>query len=139
MIARLAASLAAGVLFGAGLALSGMMNPAKVLNFLDVAGRWDPSLALVMAAALAVTAPAFRLARRQRAPALGGRYEIPTARTLDAPLLAGAALFGLGWGLVGLCPGPAVAVLVTGLPSAAVFLASMVAGMLLHRVLITQR
>jgi uncharacterized membrane protein YedE/YeeE len=139
MTPRLLVALVAGSLFGAGLAVSGMMNPAKVLNFLDVAGRWDPSLALVMAAALAVTAPAFRLARRRQRPAFGERFEIPTSRKLDASLLVGAALFGLGWGLVGLCPGPAVAVLVTGLPSAAVFLASMVAGMAVHRVLAARR
>jgi uncharacterized membrane protein YedE/YeeE len=132
-VARLLAALLAGALFGAGLAVSGMMNPAKVLNFLDLAGSWDPSLALVMGAALAVAAPAFRVAARRPKPLLAARFEIPTSRRVDAPLLAGAALFGLGWGLVGLCPGPAVAVLTTGLPGALLFFAALVAGMVLHR------
>ena len=135
MSARLLAALLAGLLFGAGLAVSGMMNPAKVLGFLDLAGAWDPSLALVMGAALAVAAPAFRIAAARPRPALAPAFELPPARTVDARLLGGAALFGIGWGLVGLCPGPAVAVLVTGAPAALVFFVAMMAGMLLHRLL----
>jgi len=133
--ARLLAALASGLLFGAGLAVSGMMNPAKVLSFLDVTGEWDPSLALVMGAALAVAAPAFRIARRRPRPVLAERFELPTARALDAPLLAGSVLFGLGWGLVGLCPGPAIAVLITGAQPALVFFAALVAGLLLPGIL----
>ena len=133
MFARLAVALVAGVLFGAGLAVSGMMNPAKVLAFLDLAGDWDPSLALVMAAAVAMAVPAFRLAGRRSRPALARQFQIPSARQVDGPLLTGAALFGLGWGLVGLCPGPAVAVLTTALPDALVFFAAMMGGVILHR------
>jgi hypothetical protein len=133
MAARLLCALLAGVLFGAGLALSGMMNPAKVLNFLDVAGAWDPSLALVMGGALAVAAPAFALARRRRHPLFATAFELPSRTDPDPRLIGGAALFGLGWGLVGLCPGPAIAVLSTGLPAAFVFFAAMLAGMLLYR------
>jgi uncharacterized membrane protein YedE/YeeE len=132
-MARLFSALLAGVLFGAGLAVSGMMNPAKVLNFLDLAGSWDPSLALVMGAALAVAAPAFRVAVRREHPLVAPRFEIPKSRRVDAPLLSGAALFGLGWGLVGLCPGPAVAVLTTGMPEALLFFAALMGGMALHR------
>lgn len=133
MLGRTSSALFAGALFGAGLALSGMMNPAKVLNFLDVLGTWDPSLALVMGGALLVAAPAFRIAARRKTSYLGENIETPTRRTLDRSLIGGAALFGLGWGLVGLCPGPAIAALVTGHENAAVFAASMLAGMLLHR------
>lgn len=133
MTARIVAAVLSGVLFGAGLALSGMMNPAKVLNFLDLAGDWDPSLGLVMGGALAVAAPAFALARRQRHPLFATSFEVPSRHDLDPRLIGGAALFGLGWGIVGLCPGPAIAVLVTGLPGAFVFFAAMLAGMLLYR------
>lgn len=133
MSVRIVVALLAGVLFGAGLALSGMMNPAKVLNFLDVAGTWDPSLALVMGGALAVAAPAFALAQRRRHPLLATSFELPTRSDLDPRLIGGAAMFGLGWGMVGLCPGPAIAILGTGLPGAFVFFAAMLAGMLLYR------
>ncbi len=135
MTARPLLALVCGALFGAGLAVSGMMNPAKVLNFLDLAGAWDPSLGLVMAAALAVSAPAWQIAARRRRPLLAARFETPTRTDLDPRLLGGAAVFGLGWGLSGLCPGPALAVLVTGLPGALVFLAAMVGGMLAYRLL----
>jgi len=135
MLARVAVALLSGGLFGAGLAVSGMMNPAKVLAFLDVAGHWDPSLALVMAAAVAVAAPAFRIAARRAHPVLAARFQIPTNRRVDKSLLTGAALFGLGWGLVGLCPGPAVAVLTTGLSGALLFFVCLVMGMALHRLL----
>ncbi len=114
--AQPAFALASGVLFGAGLALSGMINPAKVLGFLDVAGNWDPTLAFVMLGALVVTMPAFRLATRTTGPWFAPRYMLPERKGLDARLLIGAALFGVGWGLAGFCPGPAIAALVAGEP-----------------------
>jgi uncharacterized protein len=121
-------ALIAGMIFGVGLAVSEMINPAKVLAFLDIAGRWDPSLALVMAGALAVTFVSFRLILKRPAPLLEGRFELPTAKEIDRPLLAGAALFGIGWGLVGFCPGPAIASLAFGLEESVVFVAAMVVG-----------
>ncbi|MDJ0949548.1 MAG: YeeE/YedE family protein [Alphaproteobacteria bacterium] len=132
---RLVVALSAGVIFGLGLGVSQMVDPAKVLGFLDLAGSWDPSLALVMGGALAVTLVAFRKRLRPERPVLAGRFELPTATALDARLLLGSALFGVGWGLVGLCPGPAVAGLAYGLPATMVFLAAMVAGMALARLI----
>jgi uncharacterized membrane protein YedE/YeeE len=102
-------SLFCGVLFGVGLAVSGMTNPAKVLAFLDVAGHWDPTLAFVMGGALGISAAGYQLARRRDRTWLGGEFGFPTRSDLDPALLGGAALFGIGWGLVGLCPGPALA------------------------------
>ena len=130
MNARAWIALASGVLFGIGLALSGMLNPAKVLAFLDVAGRWDPSLALVMGGALAVMVPAWRL--QQRAPTASPALR-PMLSDLDARLVGGAAIFGVGWGLVGYCPGPAVASLALLDARPLVFVAAMLAGMELHR------
>ncbi len=130
---RLIFPLLAGIVFGLGLAVSRMINPAKVLGFLDVAGRWDPSLALVMAGALAVTLVGFRLTLKRPEPLLGGRFELPRARAIDRRLLAGAALFGVGWGLVGFCPGPALASLAFGLKESFVFVAAMLAGIWLHK------
>ena len=108
-IAKIAFGLVAGLLFGAGLALAGMTNPHKVLNFLDVTGDWDPSLALVMASAIPMSALTFWLARRRQRPLLEPGFVLPTNRRLDRPLWIGSALFGVGWGLGGYCPGPAVA------------------------------
>lgn len=122
------AALLSGSVFGVGLAWSGMTNPARVLGFLDVAGTWDPTLLLVMAGALAVARPAFRLALRRSQPLLGGSFHLPGRTRIDVPLLAGAAIFGVGWGLAGLCPGPALAGLVTGSPLVAVFVLAMIAG-----------
>jgi uncharacterized membrane protein YedE/YeeE len=130
---RLAASALAGIVFGAGLAVSGMTNPAKVLAFLDVAGRWDPTLAFVMGGAVSVSAVAFALARRRARPWLAEAFAVPTRRDIDPALLAGSALFGAGWGLVGLCPGPALASLVRGAPEVYVFTAAMVTGVALYR------
>jgi len=134
-------AFAAGLLFGLGLVVSQMVNPAKVLAFLDVFGDWDPSLAFVMASAVAVAAFGFRFARFRGAPVLAPRFEIPMRRDLDARLVSGAVLFGAGWGLVGLCPGPALTVLPLGLWlglwQAWVFVAAMVAGMTLFRFLPT--
>jgi hypothetical protein len=131
------AALVAGVLFGLGLALSQMINPAKVLAFLDLAGAWDPSLAVVMAGALLVTLPAYRLAGRRPRPLLAERFAWPTARDIDRRLVGGAALFGIGWGLVGFCPGPAIASFAFGLPKSFVFVGTMAAGAMLARVLPT--
>jgi uncharacterized protein len=111
---RLLAALAAGVLFGVGLVVSQMTSPAKVLAFLDVAGAWDPSLALVMGAALLVTVPAFRVILGRDRPLFDESFHLPLKQSLDGRLLTGAALFGIGWGLAGFCPGPALAALGAG-------------------------
>ena len=128
-------SLIAGAIFGAGLAVSGMMNPAKVLGFLDIAGNWDPTLAFVMGGALLVAAPGFLLLRKRGATLTGGRLHLPARTAIDGRLLGGAALFGLGWGLGGFCPGPAIAGLATGVGGVYVFVAAMLAGMLLFRLM----
>ncbi|MGU3668144.1 DUF6691 family protein [Methylobacterium sp. A49B] len=132
-MAKTASAFAVGLLFGFGLLVSGMADPAKVLAFLDVTGRWDPSLALVMAGAVAVSAAGYRLARRRGRPILAPRLDVPTRRDLDGRLIAGAAIFGLGWGLAGLCPGPALTILTVAPAEVATFVAAMVAGMLLFR------
>ena len=128
-------ALLSGALLGAGLALSDMINPARVLAFLDIAGAWDATLVFVMGGAVAAAAIGYIVARRMHQPLLGSRFFIPENRALDARLVLGAALFGIGWGLAGVCPGPAVAALVFGLWQPWVFFLAMVAGMLLHRVL----
>ena len=127
------AALLAGLLFGVGLMISGMANPAKVQGFLDIAGRWDPTLAFVLAAALVPSALAYWLVRRMERPVMAAEFCIPQNRTVEARLLAGGALFGIGWGLVGLCPGPALAGLVFGVWQTWVFVAEMIAGMGLQR------
>ena len=129
---RTLAALACGLVFGLGLAISGMMNPAKVIGFLDVAGDWDPTLACVMGGALLVSLPAYRVILKQRRPLLSGGFSLPAEEKLDASLIWGSSLFGVGWGLVGFCPGPAVAAIVTGLPAVLGFIAAMIAGMALH-------
>ncbi|MCA1848061.1 MAG: YeeE/YedE family protein, partial [Actinobacteria bacterium] len=113
------------------LAVSGMTNPAKIIGFLDLAGEWDPTLAFVMGGALLVTIPAFRLILGRQRPFLAGAFALPTKSALDARLLGGAALFGVGWGLSGFCPGPAVVALTTGLTPVFAFVAAMMAGMVL--------
>lgn len=130
---RVLGGLLAGLLFGAGIALSGMINPAKVAAFLDVAGAWDPSLAFVMLGAVAVTAVGYRLAFRRARPLFAAGFTLPTRSELDFQLLAGAAIFGVGWGLGGYCPGPALAGLAFGAPETLGFVAGMVAGMILAR------
>jgi hypothetical protein len=125
-----AIALLSGTLFGSGLAVSQMTNPAKVIGFLDVTGAFDPSLAFVMGTALLVSAVAHQIARRRLA---GASPSTPASSAIDARLLTGAALFGVGWGLAGLCPGPAVAALVTGSADVALFVGSMLAGMGLFR------
>ncbi|MES0874701.1 DUF6691 family protein [Sinimarinibacterium thermocellulolyticum] len=122
----------AGVLFGLGLSIAQMTDPNKVLNFLDLAGQWDPSLILVMGAALLVVMPAYRLLQRQGRSLLGGPLHFPTRTDLDARLIAGAAMFGIGWGLSGYCPGPALTSLATLSLSSLAIVAAMIAGMWLH-------
>jgi uncharacterized protein len=131
-VVRILASLGCGFIFGLGLAISGMMNPARIIGFLDVAGNWDPTLAFVMGGALLVAVPAYCLILGRAHPVLAGGFSLPANTRLDTPLILGSALFGVGWGLVGFCPGPAVAAVVTGLPAVLGFMASMLAGMALH-------
>lgn len=121
-----------GLLFGIGLGVSGMTLPSKVLGFLDVAGDWDPSLAFVMVGAIAVYAGLSWLIRKRPSPWFRSQFAIPTRRDLDPRLIAGAALFGVGWGIGGFCPGPALVTLGAALPSAIVFTAAMIAGMVLQ-------
>ena len=128
------ASLVCGLVFGAGLLISGMLQPSKVLAFLDFFGAWDPSLAVVMIAALAVAVPGYMLARRRGRPMLAQQNFWPTKVGFDRPLMIGSALFGIGWGLVGLCPGPAIENLATLSPRVVVFVAAMIGGMALHGV-----
>lgn len=124
-------ALLAGLIFGLGLTISEMLNPAKVLAFLDLFGDWDPSLVFVMGSALVVTAIGYRLAWRRGKPVFEPQFQIPDTRQIDARLATGSVLFGIGWGLVGLCPGPALAALSIGGGSAILFLLAMVAGILL--------
>lgn len=130
------AAFLCSLIFGLGLVVSGMTDTAKVLGFLDVLaiakGGWDPTLAIVMAAALVVSIPGFWLARRRTRPLLAEAAAWPTKTAIDRPLIAGAALFGAGWGLVGLCPGPAIANLATLSPMVLLFVAAMIAGMAAH-------
>lgn len=135
---ELGVALACGVLFGFGLAVSGMLEPVRVRGFLDVAGAWDPTLAFVMGGAVLVTGIGFPAILRRERPRLGERFWLPTRRDVDARLVLGAATFGIGWGLSGLCPGPALAVLALGPPGAWLFAAAMAAGITLYRVAFTQ-
>ncbi len=128
-------SLLAGLVFGLGLILSGMASPAKVLGFLDLAGAWDPSLALVMVGAIAVGLVAFAVARRRGTTLLDMPLRLPTASAIDRRLLSGSLLFGAGWGLAGFCPGPALVALGMGELKAVVFVAAMLAGMGLFELL----
>ena len=130
---RSAVALACGLLFGFGLAVSGMLDPGRVRSFLDLFGRWDPSLAFVLAGAVVTAFAGVRLTRRRTAPVLAARYDWPTGRRIDARLVVGAAIFGVGWGLSGLCPGPALADLTLGAAPFLVFVAAMVAGLALVR------
>jgi len=128
-MAQMLVAAIAGIVFGLGLAISQMVDPAKVLAFLDLAGDWDPSLAFVMGGAVAVSLVAFRYSLRRRAPLLARSFALPEVSGIDARLLAGAALFGAGWGLVGFCPGPAIASFAFGQVESVLFVAAMAAGM----------
>jgi uncharacterized membrane protein YedE/YeeE len=129
-MATILASFICGLIFGAGLLISGMNQPEKVLGFLDIFGAWDATLAFVMAGAVAVTSIGFALARRSAAPILAPKFSWPERRDIDTPLIAGAILFGIGWGLVGICPGPALVNLAGFSPPIIVFVVAMVLGML---------
>jgi len=124
-----ATAFLSGLVFGLGLVVSGMADPSKVIGFLDLAGRWDPSLALVMAGAIAVGAGAFALAERRIGTLLGLPMRLPGARTIDRRLVGGSVLFGIGWGIAGICPGPALVLLGNGEVKGLVFVAAMLAGM----------
>jgi uncharacterized membrane protein YedE/YeeE len=124
-----------GFLFGLGLAISGMTNPAKVVGFLDIAGDWDPSLILAMVAGLVVTVPSFHFILKQKQPLFTKLFFLPTRNDLDGKLITGAALFGVGWGVGGYCPGPALAALVSLNTSVILFCSAMLAGMLIHHTL----
>jgi hypothetical protein len=143
MVARLVAALIAGLMFGSGLTVSQMVDPSKVLAFLDfggiAAGDWDPSLALVMVGALAIVAAGYAIVLRRDGPLLAHRFSLPTKRQIDLPLVAGAVLFGVGWGLGGYCPGPALSALALGAGKTVIFVVSLLAGMVLYEVLIARR
>ena len=126
-------ALLAGLVFGLGLIVSGMANPAKVLAFLDLAGAWDPSLALVMAGAIAVGVPAFAYARCLQRTVLGLPMQLPTSTRIDRRLVLGSLLFGIGWGIAGICPGPALVLLGAGELKGTLFVVAMLAGMLLFK------
>lgn len=132
MLRIVISSLLIGSLLGAGLSISEMINPAKVLAFLDFSGAWDPTLGAVMIGALVAAFPGFLLAKKRKKPVLEPTFRIPERTDIDSSLILGAVLFGLGWGLVGFCPGPALAALGTGLWQVWVFFAAMISGMLLH-------
>jgi uncharacterized protein len=125
-------AFAAGLVFGIGLIVSGMTDPGKVIGFLDVAGSWDPSLAFVMGGAILVGFFAFRLAGRRAQAFLGGAMHLPQRRDIDRRLVGGSLLFGIGWGLAGFCPGPALVSFASGVDQAAVFVAAMLGGMLIY-------
>jgi uncharacterized protein len=129
------ASLIAGLIFGWGLALAGMTDPQKILGFLDVTGAWDPSLLLVLGGAVAVTLIGFRVVLHRPQPLFGDRFHLPLSQAIDLPLVAGAATFGVGWGISGYCPGPAIALLAAPGREAWIFLPAMLLGMLLHHLL----
>jgi uncharacterized membrane protein YedE/YeeE len=125
---QILSALITGSLFGFGLSLSEMINPARVIGFLDVAGKWDATLLCVMSGALLVTAPLYSLILRRSQPLLDQQFFLPTKSAIDRPLIVGAAIFGIGWGLGGFCPGPALAALASGSPAVLLFVIAMIAG-----------
>ncbi len=128
-------NLLAGLLFGLGLAVSGMTNPGKVLDFLDLAGKWDPSLLFVLGGAVGVTAIVFRWILRRKAPIFSDRFFLPQAKNIDSKLITGALIFGIGWGISGYCPGPAIASLANPSWETWVFLPAMLTGAFIQRIL----
>ncbi|MYM25023.1 YeeE/YedE family protein [Duganella sp. FT135W] len=128
-------SFLAGLIFGIGLIISGMANPAKVLGFLDLAGKWDPSLMFVMGGAIGVGFFAFLWAKSRKTTLLGAEMKLPTATQIDRRLVIGSAMFGIGWGIAGFCPGPALVGVGMGLPKAIIFVAAMLAGMALYELI----
>jgi uncharacterized membrane protein YedE/YeeE len=134
-LAQKLVALAAGLLFGLGLGFSQMIDPQRVIGFLDLAGHWDPTLAFVMGGAVVVTLISFRFILKQPTPVLGHKFFVPNRNDIDRPLLLGAALFGIGWGLGGYCPGPAIAALGLGSANPVLFLAAMIAGSLAAKAL----
>ncbi|MBT0959032.1 YeeE/YedE family protein [Alphaproteobacteria bacterium KMM 3653] len=132
---KLIYALFTGLVFGVGISISGMINPAKVFNFFDIAGKWDPSLAFVMGGAVIVTFIGYRLVWHRDAPIFGGGFQLPSNRTIDARLVCGSALFGIGWGIAGFCPGAAIPALGTGRWEVVLFLAAVTVGFFLRRLL----
>jgi hypothetical protein len=128
-IYRFGAALASGIVFGFGLSLSGMLNPVRVQGFLDVFGDWDPSLAFVLGGAVTVAFVGVQAMKKMRRPAFDDSFHVPASRKIDGPLVVGSALFGLGWGIGGFCPGPAVASLTIGIPQTLLFVVAMLIGM----------
>lgn len=138
-MSRIFVALFSGIIFGLGLTVSGMIDPTKVLGFLDVTGSWDPTLAFVMLGALLVATPAVHLILRRSHPILADSFALPTKTAVDARLLGGATLFGIGWGMVGFCPGPSVAALATGLVPVFVFVGAMLVGMALYQLIFVRQ
>ncbi len=136
---RLLSAFAIGLIFGLGIAVSGMINPAKVLNFFDLAGTWDPSLAFVMGGALAVAIPGYRLVLGRPAPAFQQHFLLPETRMIDRRLVLGSATFGVGWGIAGFCPGGALPALGTGNPAVFLFVAALIGGLLIARAVQTRK
>ena len=132
---KLISALISGPVFGIGISVSGMMDPAKVLNFFDIAGTWDPSLAFVMAAAMTVTSLGYRVVLQRSKPLFSDHFQVPPSKIVDRHLVGGSAIFGIGWGIAGFCPGAAIPALGTGRWEVILFLASVVAGFALRRVL----
>lgn len=131
-IYQFGAALLSGIVFGFGLSLSGMLNPVRVRGFLDVFGNWDPSLAFVLGGAVAVAFIGVQVMKKMRHPTFDDSFHVPTTRKIDAPLLIGSVLFGIGWGIGGFCPGPAVASLSVGIPQTVLFVAAMLIGMAVY-------
>jgi uncharacterized membrane protein YedE/YeeE len=134
MTARILSALVIGTVFGFGLTIAGVLDPAAIRNFLDFFGAFDPRLGFVFAGAVLVSAAGYLIKRGWREPALGGGFAVPAGQQIDRPLVIGSALFGVGWGMVGLCPGPAIAGLALGLPSVFIFTISMLVGIAAHNV-----
>ena len=132
---RLIVAYSIGLIFGIGIMISGMANPAKVLNFFDIAGTWDPSLAFVMGGALLVTLIGYRIVLKRPMPLMGGGFHLPARRDIDLPLVAGSATFGIGWGIAGFCPGGAIPALGTGRTDVFLFMGALLAGILVATVL----